>query len=180
LFGVTHPPKSAQGNALRQFAGSYAFVAAPRLAFFVTRDPDGDRNLLLPVKNNIGKKAPGLGYTIAAKVVSHGEEAPFIMWDSAPVRVTADEAIAANAANASGGEAKAIDFLEEMLADGPVESSKIWEEADKRHISNRQLKKAKEKLEVKASKDAFKGGWVWSKGTAKGTVLIKSGLLREC
>jgi len=40
ILGVTHPPKAAQGNALRAFAGSFAFVAAPRLTFFVTSEPE--------------------------------------------------------------------------------------------------------------------------------------------
>ena len=57
VLGVTHPPKAAQGNALRAFTGSFAFVAAPRVAFLVTTEPGTERRLLLPVKNNIGIKA---------------------------------------------------------------------------------------------------------------------------
>src|SRR5262249_22253667 len=41
LWGVTHPPKAAQKNAIRQFTGSLAYVAAARLAFFSMDDPDG-------------------------------------------------------------------------------------------------------------------------------------------
>ena len=39
ILGVTHPPKAASGNALRAFTGSFSFVAAPRVAFFVTSEP---------------------------------------------------------------------------------------------------------------------------------------------
>src|SRR5262245_6609679 len=57
ILGVTHPPKAAQKNAIRQFTGSFAYVAAARLAFYVTKEPETDRTLFLPVKNNIGQKA---------------------------------------------------------------------------------------------------------------------------
>jgi putative DNA primase/helicase len=76
ILGVTHPPKAASGNALRAFTGSFAFVAAPRVAFFVTSEPETDRRLLLPVKNNIGTKAKGQGYYIVTKLVTNSIEAP--------------------------------------------------------------------------------------------------------
>ena len=95
IFGITHPPKAAQGNALRAFTGSFAFVAAPRMAFFVTSEPDTDRRLLLPVKNNIGSKARGIGYRIVTEIITNGIIAPRIMWSDEPVDLTADQAIAA-------------------------------------------------------------------------------------
>jgi hypothetical protein len=171
LFGVTHPPKSSQGNALRTFAGSFAFVAAPRIAHFVTTDPDNpERKLLLPVKNNIGRKAPGLGYSIGTKIVSHNIEQAHVIWDDAPVDYTADEAIAANASANSGGVERAKDLLEEMLASGPIESKLIWDMAKKEHVSGRMIKKAKEELGIKAHKGGFNEGWIWSKETAKGSI----------
>jgi predicted ATP-dependent serine protease len=40
VLGVTHPPKATQKNAIRQFTGSFAYIAAARLAFFVTAEPE--------------------------------------------------------------------------------------------------------------------------------------------
>jgi putative DNA primase/helicase len=97
ILGVTHPPKQHQGNSLRSFAGSFAFVEAPRLAHFVTTDPDNpERKLLLPVKNNIGRKALGIGYSIQEKVVSNNVISAMVVWDDAPVDYTADQALAAH------------------------------------------------------------------------------------
>jgi hypothetical protein len=164
ILGVTHPPKAAQGNCLRSFAGSFAFVAAPRLAHFVTADPDNpQRKLLLPVKNNIGRKALGVGYSICAKIISDNIEAAAIVWDDSPVDVTADQAIAANAAAARGegslAEAKA--FLRDLLANGPV-SAKDGEEAAKaNNISTITLRRAKKALQVESKRDEFVGGWTW-------------------
>jgi putative DNA primase/helicase len=64
VLGITHPPKAHQANAIHAFTGSLAFVAAARLAFVVTEEPETDRRLLLSVKNNLGSKAAGIGYRI--------------------------------------------------------------------------------------------------------------------
>lgn len=164
ILGVTHPPKSAQGNALRAFTGSFAFVAAPRLAFFATKEPETDRNLLLPVKNNIGQKAPGLGYYITTKTVTNGIVAPCILWDDGPVDVTADQAIAAaNAAMKDGGAMdEAKDFLRELLANGPVDVTEGEEAAKKHGIKERTLRRARKELKIKSEKTGFDRGWTWS------------------
>ena len=151
ILGVTHPPKSAQGNALRAFTGSFAFVAAPRLAHFVTKEPGTDRSLLLPVKNNIGQKARGIGYRIGTKMITNGIVAPNIAWDDAPVDFTADQAIAANnAAIKEGGSLhEAKEFLSELLANGPVDAKEGLEATKANGISEMTLKRARRRLALK-------------------------------
>jgi putative DNA primase/helicase len=122
IFAVTHPPK-AQGTAMNSFTGSMAFVASARIAFIVIDEPETERRLMLPVKNNVGIKAQGRGYTIAAKIVAENIVAPYIIWDDAPVDMTADQALVAAAKHAKEGRRtlkEAIEFLKELLADGPV------------------------------------------------------------
>jgi putative DNA primase/helicase len=164
VLGVTHPPKAAQGNALRAFTGSFAFVAAPRVAFFVTSEPETERRLLLPVKNNIGVKALGLGYHIGTKTVTNGIVAPNIMWSEEPVDVTADQAIAAsNAALGDGGSMKeAKEFLRDLLANGRIDAKDGEEAAEANGIAERTLKRAKKELGVKSEKNGFDGGWTWA------------------
>ena len=163
ICGVTHPPKAAQGNALRSFAGSFAFVAAPRVALFVTKEPETDRRLLLPVKNNIGQKPPGRGYFIGTKIVSKGIIAPHVLWDDAPVDVTADQAVAANhAASKEGGALEeANELLTELLVNGPIPATE-GEKAAKAHgISEITLKRARKNLGIEAGKGGFEEGWLW-------------------
>lgn len=167
ITGVTHPPKAAQGNALRAFTGSFAFVAAPRIAFFVTNEPETDRRLLLPVKNNIGPKALGRGYFITTKIVSKGIVAPCIQWDDAPVDYTADQAIAANNQNSKDGGSlrEAIEFLSDLLANGQVDAKEGKEAADANGISARTLDRARQCLKVKSTRTGgigSKGGWTWA------------------
>ena len=164
MIGVTHPPKAHQANAIHAFTGSLAFVAAARLVFFVTEEPETDRRLLLSVKNNLGPKPPGIGYRIGTQLVSPlGIIAPHILWDDAPVDVTASQAIAANAAALKDGGAigKAKEFLRELLADGPVDADEGEEAAKANSISSRTLDRARTDLGVKAEKDGFEGGWRW-------------------
>jgi putative DNA primase/helicase len=165
VLGVTHPPKAAQKNAIRQFTGSFAYIAAARLAFYVTAEPETDRTLLLPVKNNIGQRALGRAYRIVVKEIGNGIIAPYVQWDDAPVDYTADQAIAANAASMRHGGAlkEAKEFLREYLANGPVDAIEVKEAAEAHDISERTLKRAKAEMGVKAKKaDEFQGKWRWS------------------
>jgi putative DNA primase/helicase len=164
VVGVTHPPKAAQGNALRSFTGSFAFVAAPRVAFYVTMEPETERRLLLPVKNNIGVKALGLGYHIGTKTVTNGIIAPNVLWSDEPVDVTADQAIAASsAALRDGGSMKeAKDFLRDLLANGLIAAKDGEAAAEANGIRGRTLDRARKELGIVAKKGGFDGGWMWS------------------
>jgi hypothetical protein len=95
VLSITHPPKGTSGNAINAFAGSLAFIAASRVGFIVTAEMDLDnkptgRKLLLPVKNNIGPRGRARSYRIEAVTVSKMISAPRILWDDAPVDITAD------------------------------------------------------------------------------------------
>jgi putative DNA primase/helicase len=164
ILGVTHPPKAASGNALRAFTGSFAFVAAPRVAFFVTSEPETDRRLLLPVKNNIGPKAAGRGYFIVTKLVTNNIEAPCILWDDGPVDVNADQAIAAasSAIKDGGARSDAKEFLRDLLANGPVDAKEGEEAARANGISRSTLERARKELGVKPTKAGYQGRWQWT------------------
>lgn len=163
ILGVTHPPKAAQGNALRSFTGSFAFIAAPRLAFIVTIEPETGRRLLLCVKSNIGPKALGLGYYLGTKTVTGDIIAPYVLWDDGPVDVTADQAIAAASAALKEGDAlsEAKDFLREFLGAGPQPVKDIEAAASGHLIRTRTLRRAADSLKVKKYKAGLDGGWMW-------------------
>jgi hypothetical protein len=154
IFGITHPPKHASGKAINAFTGSLAFIAVARLGFFVLEEPGTDRRLLLPVKNNLGPRAPGLACRLAQRIVSNNIVAPHIVWDSTPVTVTADEAIAAAADSARNASAltEAKDFLVDELADGPRPASDVLKRAEAQGITERTLPRARKNLGVIASK----------------------------
>jgi putative DNA primase/helicase len=155
FLGIMHPPKEQQTNALRSFAGSYAYVQSARLAFFCMKEEDSDRNLLISVKNNIGVKAIGKGYRIGSKQIAFGITAPYVQWDDAPVGVSADQAMAAQAAARRGGSSlsDAMDFLRDLLADGPVAAQDVAVAAKAGVVAERTLERAKKALRIKSVKD---------------------------
>jgi putative DNA primase/helicase len=162
---ITHPPKAAQSKAINSFTGSLAFVAATRVAFVAIDDPEdplADRQMLLPVKNNIGPMAPGLAYRRIGCVTEKGIPTTHVVWDSKPV--FANDALRAGEGGAGGRAARreAEEFLKVELADGPKLASAVTEAADDLGISERTLKRARKDLGVISEKPGYKAGWQWS------------------
>ncbi len=170
VLAISHPPKAAQAKAIHAVTGSLAFVAAARMVFLAIAEPEADRSLLLPVKNNLGPKVKGLGYRIVSREIGDGISIPFVTsssveWDSEPVNVTADEVVRARE---GGTKANALSdaetFLRNELGFGGRPASEIRAKAEAEGISTRTLARAKASLGISARKEGFggEGVWVWS------------------
>ena len=99
------------------------------------------RRLLLHVKTNLGPAPQGLAYTLESGLAGYiGDpperlEASRIKWDDAPVTKTADQAIAEHEASLRGDgassdeapteTAEVVEFLRQVLRDGPMEVREI-------------------------------------------------------
>jgi hypothetical protein len=168
VLSITHFSKAGAGStckALHRFIGSIAFVGAPRIALAVIEEPETDRRLLLHAKNNLAPPPAGLAYRIREKLVGRPGEAvaaPYVAWDDQHVTITANEALAADATPERGSFAEAKEFLEELLADGPVPSTEVKADADAAGLSWSTIKRAKAKLKIEAKKSGLKAGWLWS------------------
>jgi len=109
IIANTHLSKASGGTANSRVIGSVAFVNHARAAFIVTADPeDSGRRLFLPSKTNLGKLRGGLAYRIADMALPGSDReviwAPYVKWEDAPVTMSADEAMAANAGGVDGQE----------------------------------------------------------------------------
>ena len=171
ILSITHFSKTGAASttkALHRFIGSIAFVGAPRAAFAVIEDSsDTERRLLLHAKNNLAAPPQGLAFRLKQTIVGDpgkGIVASRIEWEQEPVRITADEALAAEAAGAadtsSGVEAE--NFLKELLAEGPVQAKQVRADVEAAALSWSTVKRAKARLGIKAEKDGMDGGWSWS------------------
>jgi putative DNA primase/helicase len=164
IIGVSHLSKAGSQKALLRVSGSLAFVAAARAAYLVADDPEQEgRRLLLPLKNNIGPDKTGFGFSIESKRLRDGIDTSRVVWDSSPVSKTADEVLSAED---SRGDARRImvaakEFLCEMLADGPVDSTTIYMQADAEGHSKRTIDRAKRDLGIRSDKTSMNGGWRW-------------------
>src|SRR5262245_51788575 len=162
---IAHPPKAPSTKALNFIAGSVAFTPAPRLAFMAIEDPESPgRNLLLAVKNSLGRKADGLGYTIVSAFVGPEESilTSRIEWDDQPITMTADEVLRAHAEkNKTKAKDEAEGFLRAKMQPGQnYSASDIKQQATAAGIAERTLYRARENLGIKKSKNGF-GGKVW-------------------
>ncbi|MBX7166515.1 MAG: AAA family ATPase [Pirellulales bacterium] len=160
VLAVGHLNKGS-GQAVYRTSGSLAFVAAVRTAWAVTRDredPTGPRRLLLAVKSNLSVDQGGLAFSVGP-YGAHDE--PAVAWEADPVRVSADEALAAEASGAEDRSEReeALEFLRDRLADGPVAVVDVNREARSQGIADRTLRRARRALGVLKTKDGLRGGW---------------------
>jgi putative DNA primase/helicase len=161
VLAISHPPKASQSKALHAVTGSLAFVAAARMVFIATKEPQTDRRLLLPVKNNLGPLAAGLGFSLEQRFVGNEILASHVIWDSAPVTTTADEAVAAAFNQGATAMREAVDFLREELSTEARPAQDLRKAATSAGIAWRTVERAKAELGVKSSKSGLREGWVW-------------------
>ena len=157
-LAISHLNKTSGARAITSIMGSLEWVAAPRAV--VTEEAGTDRRLFLPVKNNLAVDRFGYAFRIEDRVVAHRVTTSAVVWDHEPLMITADEALAAAANGRTSG---AIDFLEQVLSDGPVDQTEIVRLGKKAGYSEKNLRTAREKLGVTPKKEGFgpNGKWVW-------------------
>jgi putative DNA primase/helicase len=158
------------GSANSRIIGSVAFVNHARLVLIVMPDEsDKTRKLLLPSKSNIGPEQYGLAYRIEGCLIPFGgKEIPTsrIMYERDPVKITADQAMAASddQGETRTGKEEAIDFLTGLLSDGPVAARDIKRKAADDGISWASIRRAQKSLGIKPARDGFgaDGRSIWS------------------
>ena len=164
VVGVTHLNKGMGGRALYRATGSLAFVAAARAGWLVTVDlDDPKRRLFLPAKMNLAEEPLGLAYRVVPVTLDGIGPVARVEWERDPVTMRANEALAAEVAEGESGGARqeAADWLQGVLADGPVNAVDVKKRATGDGIALRTLDRAKAALNVEATRQGFGGPWVW-------------------
>jgi hypothetical protein len=159
VVAVSHLRKR-QGPAIYSTLGSLTFVSAARAAWLVARDNANlDRRLLLPIKNNLASTtAHGLAFQIESRAT-----APILRWHSDPVTIDADAALRGIPGRPRSERDDAVSWLQERLANGPLQARKIQEEAEAHGIRLITLRRAFRELNGQAVR-VGQGeliGWFW-------------------
>lgn len=158
LVAVRHLSKSrGGGHALNAGIGSIDFTAAARSVLLVGADPDEkNKRAIVQTKNNLAPIGEAIGYTI--------ENSQFF-WTGIS-DLTAGRILSLSSDEGERGTiAEAVDFLRTALVDGGRDNKAIKEEAKQAGISEVTLRRAKDRLKVKAKKVGAPGShyqrWVW-------------------
>lgn len=156
ILSVTHFNKNGAGPALYRTMGSLAFTAQARAVWgFIPDADDNERILLLPLKNNLSKKIPGLAFSIVDGIV---------VWEEDPVDISADEAIQnlSSSKPQKGVVAEAADWLRERLAGGQrVESDALNAEAKENGFSVSTFRRAKAAVGAQSKRGLKYEGCKW-------------------
>jgi hypothetical protein len=161
-LAVSHLNKSTGASAITRIMGSTEWVAVPRAVFLVTEEAGTGRRLFLPLKNNLAPDRVGYAFRVEDRIVAGGIKTSAVVWDHDPVTITADEALAAAAKNKKASST-AMDFLQQLLRDGPVDQTEAVRLGAEAGFSEKNLRMARENLGVKPTKEGFGavGKWVW-------------------
>jgi len=164
---VRHFNKDTSASAINRGAGSLGgIVGAARALWSVTTDPEdetGSTKAIGVSKLNYAMTPPAMRYRVESRVppgwVSGSVSA--IAWIG-QANVSIDQIMGDTP---SSRDAQAA--LEQLLANGPVDSSAVLAQMKARGFGRDATRSAKARLGVTAIKTAMSGGWVWSLAPAE-------------
>ena len=88
--------------------------------------------------------------------------ASHVVWDNAPVTITANEAVRAQNGDSKSAISEAKVFLREELADGPKSPEDIKDAATSAGLAWATVRRAKNDLNIRSIKSGLTDGWQWS------------------
>jgi putative DNA primase/helicase len=176
IIGIMHFNKKIDvTNALLRISDSLAYGATARHVYGVINDADNHRKLVVRAKNNLARNtaeqttlAFGFDEREVGTDPNSGKAivAPYVIWESQYVDVTATEAMqAASEFKSPSALEDAKQFLRNIIAAGGGQAlqTDIEETAAAEKISAATLRRAKKALKVRAEKDRSvkDGKWYW-------------------
>jgi RecA-family ATPase len=160
---IRHLNKAAANNPLYRGGGSIGIIGAARMAFVVGKDPqDENRRVLASTKNNLA--VPPASLMFALEEAERGSVRVNWLGQS---EVSAKDLLATpQDQEHADARSEAVEFLNEVLVDGPVAASQVKEEAEDAGISERTLARAKKVVGVISYREGEtgergKGQWLW-------------------
>jgi len=154
---ISHLNKKEESKSIYRTTESLAFVAVARAAWLVgpdRNDPTGERKLFLPQKINLVKNPGGLAFRIS--------DNGLVVFEREPIRGDVDELLSNGTHATASSLSEAVDWLSQVLAEGPLPSSEVYSLAEKDRIPEHALIEAKRKLRIRPRKRGFgpAGQWV--------------------
>jgi len=146
---LNKPGNGGSGKPLHRLLGSIEFAAVARSILGVMKDSEGNRRIFAPIKTSLCIEPSAWAFELKAGKVH---------WLGATDERAADFLT-------PDGEGQALkdaaDFLNDLLAAGPVPSAKVRKEAQAAGLAWRTVERAKQRLGVGAAR--VDGVWCFSK-----------------
>lgn len=157
---MRHLRKSTLGGSLDQGIGSVAIGNGARSILRVDNyDLAGRERIVTHVASSVGPKQPGLLFSL----VGEEGESPSVKWGEAVDMTEAEVMDLSTEAVDREESSEAKRLLRELLANGPVKSREVLDEARNAGIGERTLRKAKCALGVKSHRVTVSNSswWEW-------------------
>lgn len=161
VLAIRHLNKSGGSNPLYRGGGSIGLVAAARVGLLVAADPEDpeeERRVLAPTKANLSEEPPALAFHLETV-----DSAVRIVWDGETGQTARDLLDRPSDEQRTKAE-EAQRWLRGELADGPRPVKDLKREVGSLGFSWRTVESAKNRLDVKASREGgvgSEGRWVW-------------------
>ncbi|MGH3785862.1 MAG: AAA family ATPase [Pseudonocardiaceae bacterium] len=160
---LRHLNKSGAGTPMYRGGGSIGIVGAARAGYVVAPDPDDDTGatcVLACVKSNLAAQPPSLTYRLES---APGSDVARVVWGEASQHSAADLLRGSDPADDRAGRRELdmwlLDFIREH--GGRAAARDIYSEGQRDGYSRDQLKRAKARLHIEASKGGMSKGWDW-------------------
>ena len=156
---ISHMNKNERGqNALNRTLASVGFVAVARSVIYIIPDHQiPERRLFIPAKANLSALKHGYAY----RVIQTESGAATVQWETEPCNLSADLALALKEGGGLSKIDDAIEWLEGILASGPIEINEILTQGKTAGHLQKTLERAKDVMNLKISKKEFQGKSFW-------------------
>ena len=165
VLGISHFTKGTAGRApLERVTGSLAFGALPRVVMAAAKlQDDQDGRIFARIKSNIGPDDGGFRYDLRqTELPGYKIEATSVWWGDVVEGDARDLLAEADATDDDRSATdEAVDFLRELLANGPVDAKDGTKQANTLGFSKQAVYRARQRLGIKTRKAHFSGGWRW-------------------
>lgn len=168
---VAHLNKGQSTDPLQRLGGSIGLPAAARSVLLLGRDPDdregerGNDRVLAHVKSNFGQQATSLAFRIVQTPVDptfpHVKSAEIIGTGTSSAE--ASDLLRGHESGLPEVTAKAVAFLQNILADGPRRAKEVEAKAHEASLPMDTVKRAKAAAGVRTYKERGvpNGSWIW-------------------
>ena len=167
LIGIMHYSKGTQGrDPLERVSGSIGFAALARIVYGTVRQGDDDavlrRMVLARAKSNIGPDGDGFLYGFEQVDIGNGIVASNIIWDGALHGTARDLLAEPDDEDCSNGPQGAVEFLRNLLAQGPLTTGEVRQRGEASGFKWRSLQRAMKRAGVASKAPGFGMPHLWS------------------